>query len=84
MSVAMAVASGRADVGLGVLAAAKALRLDFIPVTRERYDIVFPTPLLDDDRMRLLLEIIRSSQFLEQVTAMGGYEVEETGRVVAE
>ncbi len=84
MSVAMAVASGRADVGLGVLAAANALGLDFIPVTRERYDIVFPTPLLDDDRMRLLLEIIRSSQFLEQVLAMGGYEVEETGSIVAE
>jgi putative molybdopterin biosynthesis protein len=84
MSVAMAVASGRADVGLGVLAAAKALGLDFIPVTRERYDLVFPTAMLNDGRMRLMFEVIRSSQFLEQVTAMGGYEVGETGSIVAE
>ena len=82
MNVAMAVASGRADAGLGVLAVAKALDLEFIPVTRERYDLVIPTYLLEDERIRLLLEIIRSSRFLDQVVAMGGYEVGETGRIV--
>ncbi|HSW38877.1 MAG TPA: molybdopterin biosynthesis protein [Acidobacteriota bacterium] len=81
MSVAMAVTSGRADVGLGIMAAAKALDLDFIPVSRERYDLVVPTWLLEDERMALLLEIIRSSSFKEQVLALGGYEVEETGKI---
>lgn len=80
MSVAMAVASGRADVGLGILAAAKALDLDFIPVSRERYDLVIPATLLNDERMRFLIEIIRSSSFIEQVLGLGGYEVEETGK----
>ncbi len=79
MSVAMAVASGRADVGLGILASAKALDLDFIPIARERYDLVVPEEFLKDERMELLLEIIRSRQFQEQVLALGGYEVEETG-----
>ena len=81
MSVAMAVASGRADVGLGILASARALDLDFIPVSRERYDLVIPSDLLDDERIGLLLEIIRSAVFIEQVLTMGGYEVEETGKV---
>jgi molybdenum cofactor synthesis domain-containing protein len=81
MSVAMAVASGRADVGLGILASARALDLDFIPVSRERYDLVIPSDLLDDERIGHLLEIIRSAAFIEQVLAMGGYEVEETGKV---
>jgi molybdenum cofactor synthesis domain-containing protein len=81
MSVAMAVASGRADAGLGILAAARALDLDFVPVTRERYDLVLPAGLLEDSRVRLLLEIIRSSRFKDQVLSMGGYEVEETGRI---
>ncbi len=80
MSVAMAVTSGRADVGLGIMAAAKALNLDFIPVSRERYDLVIPADLLKDPRIELLLQIIRSSKFAEQVLALGGYEVEETGR----
>jgi putative molybdopterin biosynthesis protein len=82
MNVAMAVASGRADVGLGILAAANALNLDFVAVTRERYDLVFPTALLEDHRICLLLDIIRSARFTDPVRAMGGYEVEETGRVV--
>jgi molybdenum cofactor synthesis domain-containing protein len=81
MSVAMAIVSARADVGLGILASAKALNLDFIPVARERYDLVIPTDLLKDGRIVLLLEIIRSAQFIEQVLSLGGYEVEETGRV---
>jgi hypothetical protein len=34
-----------------------------------------------DRRIELLLEIIRSSGFIEQVIALGGYETEETGRI---
>jgi putative molybdopterin biosynthesis protein len=81
MSVAMAVTSGRADVGMGILAAANALDLDFIPVSRERYDLVIPADLIRDGRIELLLDIIRSPGFVEQVVALGGYEVEETGRI---
>ena len=81
MSIAMAVASGRADVGLGILASAKALDLDFIPISRERYDLVIPESFLDDERMGLLLEIVRSQRFIKQVLEMGGYEVEETGAI---
>jgi len=81
MGVAMAVASGRADVGLGIMAAAKALDLDFIPITRERYDLVVPASLMDDKRIILMLEIIRSREFMQQASALGGYETEETGKV---
>jgi molybdenum cofactor synthesis domain-containing protein len=81
MSVAMAVTSGRADVGLGILAAAQALNLDFLPVARERYDLVIPTDMIEDERIALLLEIIRSSKFVDQVLSLGGYEVEETGKI---
>jgi molybdate-binding protein len=82
MNVAMAVLSGAADAGLGVYAAAKALSLDFIPVTRERYDLVIPSAYLGDEKIQLLLDIIRSDEFKEKALAMGGYEVHETGNVV--
>jgi molybdenum cofactor synthesis domain-containing protein len=81
MSVAMAVASGRADIGLGIMASAKALDLDFIPIVRERYDLVIPDEFLHDERIELLIGIIRSQEFIEQVLALGGYEVEETGMI---
>jgi len=82
MNVAMAVASGAADTGLGILTAAKALSLDFIPVTRERYDLVIPRAYLADEKIQLLLDIIRSDEFKEKALAMGGYEVHETGCLV--
>jgi molybdenum cofactor synthesis domain-containing protein len=81
MSIAMAVASGRADVGLGILASAKALDLDFIPVARERYDLVIPEEFLHDQRIEMLLEIIQSQKFIDQVLSLGGYETEETGSI---
>jgi molybdenum cofactor synthesis domain-containing protein len=84
MCVAIAVAGSRADTGMGVLAAAKALDLDFIPVTRERYDLVIPTCLMADSRIRLLLDVIRSQDFARQVLAMDGYEIHETGNLVKE
>ncbi|MEW5705377.1 MAG: molybdopterin biosynthesis protein [Actinomycetota bacterium] len=82
MNVAMAVASGAADVGLGICAAANALSLDFIPITKERYDLVIPVEHFDDEKIQLMLEIIRSDEFKQRVFAMGGYEIDETGRIV--
>ena len=82
MNVAMAVASGAADTGLGIHAAAQALSLNFVPVARERYDLVIPSAYLEDAKILFLLEIIRSDEFKEKALAMGGYEVHETGNVV--
>ena len=68
--------------GLGICAAAKALGLDFLPVTKERYDLVIPTAYREDEKIRILIDIIRSKEFKEKVLAMGGYEVHETGNIV--
>lgn len=78
-SVAVAVLSGVADVGMGVLAAARALELDFIPVATEQYDFVVPQKYLDDEKVMRLLEILRSQSFKSRVTALGGYGVERSG-----
>jgi len=83
MSVAVAVLAGKADAGLGILAAARALQLDFIPVTEERYDLIIPRQYLPLPSIQKLLEIIHSSQFKEAVEQMGGYSTRETGREVS-
>lgn len=81
--VAAAVASGTASVGLGILAAARALDLDFVPLLKERYDLVIPRRYYESELLQPLLEIIRSSEFKEQVTALGGYDTSQTGQVMA-
>lgn len=82
MSVAVAVLSGKADAGLGIMAAARALKLDFIPVTEERYDLIIPRPFLDLPSIQRVLEIIHTAAFKEAVEKMGGYSTRETGRKV--
>jgi putative molybdopterin biosynthesis protein len=81
MAAAVQVAAGRADAGLGILAAAKALGLDFVPVATERYDLCIAEAFLDDPRVTALLDILEQADFREAVRALGGYHVEEMGRV---
>jgi putative molybdopterin biosynthesis protein len=81
MAVAVSVLSGKADAGLGILAAARALKLDFIPVTEERYDLIIPARFLQLPMIKQLLDIIARDDFQKAVEAMGGYSTRETGRV---
>jgi putative molybdopterin biosynthesis protein len=83
MSVAAAVLSGSADVGLGIFAAAKALDLGFIPIVTEQYDLVIPDEFFDSARINTLLDTIASPGFKTRVAALGGYSTEKTGTVVA-
>lgn len=82
MSVAVAVANGAADVGLGINAAAKALDLDFIPVVTEQYDLVIPEIYFDLKHIRTLLETIATSDFKKRVEQLGGYSTSRTGTIL--
>ncbi len=84
LAVAAAVAGGRADVGLAVLAAARALGLDFVPLASERYDLVIPREHFDTPPLQALLATIRSEEFKQAAAALGGYDVSHTGEIVAE
>ena len=82
LAVAADVASGAADTGLGILAAARALDLEFVPLFNEQYQLVIPCAHYDAPILAPLLEILRSSAFATQVDALGGYDVTDMGRVV--
>jgi putative molybdopterin biosynthesis protein len=80
--VATAVLSGVADVGLGILSAAKMLGLEFIHITRERYDLVIPEENLSAKPVAALLEVIRSQEFRGKVEQMGGYDTRDSGKII--
>jgi putative molybdopterin biosynthesis protein len=82
MSVAVAVLSGGADVGLGIHAAAKALNLEFVPVVTEKYDLVIPAEQFASGPIRTLLGIIESAEFKRRVEALGGYSTHSTGEII--
>ena len=84
LAVAAAVASGRADCGLGIRAAANALRLDFVPLFSERYDLVIPRLHYESAQLRPLLELLSDARFREAVEDMPGYDVTPMGTIIAE
>jgi putative molybdopterin biosynthesis protein len=80
LAVAAAVAAGRADAGLGVMSAARAFGLDFVPVAREPFDLVMRP---GEPAVEPLLALLGDEDFRAQVEAMGGYSTADTGRRVA-
>lgn len=83
MNVAAAVACGTADTGLAIMAAAVALGLDYVPVAKERYDLIIPLACAAEEKIVALLELLRTSEeFRETVKGLGGYDLLECGRVL--
>jgi putative molybdopterin biosynthesis protein len=82
MAVAAAVSSGSADAGLGVLSAAKAMNLDFIPVGNEEYDFAVPLGYLKLPMIELFIQMLKSEEFAKELELLGGYSLESSGEVV--
>jgi molybdate-binding protein len=79
LEVAMSVASGQADTGLGVRAAATALGLGFVPVIWEDFDIV-----LSGDNLPAaepLIATLRDPAVQSSIDALGGYDLSRAGAV---
>ncbi len=79
LAVGSAITRGDADVGLGIEAAARSCGLDFLPLFRERYDLVIPASTYRSRRLAPMLQIIRSDEFKKAVDEVGGYDTSQTG-----
>jgi putative molybdopterin biosynthesis protein len=84
LGVAAAIASGRADCGLGIAAAAQALDLEFIPLFQERYDLVIPKQFSEDDLLAPLFGLLAEHRFREAVAQLPGYDVSVMGTIILE
>jgi putative molybdopterin biosynthesis protein len=74
------VQSGKADVALGLRAAAHQFGLDFIPLFQERYDLVFTREQLAS--LLPLLDTIQTHSFRREVNALTGYDTTHTGEQI--
>jgi molybdate-binding protein/predicted nucleic acid-binding protein len=86
LGVATAVASGEADCGLGIQAAAQAHGLDFLPLAEERYDLVIPVEHAESELLAPLLTMLRRppADFLRRIAVLGGYGTARMGKLIAE
>ncbi len=78
---ALAVLEGKADVALGLQAMAQQLRLGFVPLLRERFDLLVDRGAWFDPPLQRLLGFCRSSAFLDKARDLGGYDVAGLGNV---
>ncbi|MEZ5644773.1 MAG: substrate-binding domain-containing protein [Burkholderiaceae bacterium] len=81
-AVAAFVASGMADVGIGVHTAADRFGLHFIPLLRERYFFAVTDDTLQRADFAPLWASLRSPAFRSKVAALKGYDAGRTGEIV--
>ena len=83
LEVATRVKAGLADTGIGVRAAASICGLDFLPLQRERYDLVIPRVYYETlSGLQILLDIMVSKPFRDELEALGGYDTRDSGKII--
>jgi excisionase family DNA binding protein len=83
-AVGLRVLRGETDAGVATRAVALGLSLGWVPLGRERFDMVIPKDGFFRAPVQALLEAVRSPGFRRELDRLGGYATEDTGRVVAE
>lgn len=85
LAIASTVARGEVDLGIGnEKASLQVNEIDFIPLQPEKYDLIFKKENLNEPPFKAVLEILRSRAFKLELEGIGGYDLTETGKMVAE
>lgn len=84
LSVASAVSTGIADVGVGIEKAAKIVGIDFVPLITEQYDLVILKTPKTERLIKTVKEILSSNQFQSEVNSLGDYDTSQTGKIIYE
>jgi putative molybdopterin biosynthesis protein len=80
--VGIAILKGEADVGLGIQSVAESLGLDFLPLRKERYDLVVPAENLSLPPVQILFNVIHSSKFRQLAKGLAGYDLRDSGKLI--
>ena len=85
LALASAVSGGKADIAVGIEKIARQVdNIDFIPMKKERYDLVVKKENMSTPEMQTLMNIIRSAAFRQEFSNIGGYDTADMGKIVAE
>lgn len=81
---AAAIARGDADLALGTESAARLIGMNFIPLTKERYDLVIRPDFLNSDSWTYIQQALRSPELRGKIMTLGGYEIENMREICEE
>lgn len=78
----LAIVEGKADAGVAIRSVATQFRLAFVPLHKERFDLVMKRRDYFDAPMQALMTFARTPAFAARAADFGGYDVKDVGRVV--
>jgi len=81
IEVGLKVLRGEADAGLATKTAAQLLGLDFVPLAREKFDLLIPKERFFRHGIQILMGIIASREFRSRMEGLGDYDTSESGRI---
>jgi putative molybdopterin biosynthesis protein len=85
LAVASAVGRGDADVAVGNEKIARQVEnVEFVPMKKERYDLVVKKEQVDTPEVTTMLRILRSESFQKEFKSIGGYDISDIGKIIAE
>jgi putative molybdopterin biosynthesis protein len=85
LAVASCVARGEADVGLGTEKAALQVEgIEFVPLQKERYDLVMRKEDVPKPHFQRVISILHSTVFRNEVSGLGGYDISDMGKMMGE
>jgi putative molybdopterin biosynthesis protein len=85
LAVASSVSGRKADVAIGIEKIAKQVdNIEFIPLKKERYDLVVKKEHFDSPEVKTMRDIISSSVFKQEFGNIGGYDTAGMGKIIAE
>lgn len=76
------ISRGSADAAFGIRCAASQLGLDFIPLTKEQFDLVFRWTPGNKDALKYLIDLIQLTNFKDSIADLDGYDAEEFGKII--
>ncbi|EJL41351.1 DNA-binding protein, excisionase family [Brevibacillus sp. CF112] len=84
LAVAGVVARKEADVGVGIEKAARMVGVEFVPLIKERYDLVILKTEENGALLKTVMDILHSAAFSKELEAVGGYDLSQTGKIMYE
>ena len=85
LAVASTIARGGADVGIGTQNASIQIKnIDFIPIQKERYELVIKKEDINTRIVKSIIEVLNSDAFKREILGLGGYVITEIGVIVSE
>ena len=83
IAVASSVARGRGDVAVGSEKIARQVEgIDFVPLQKERYDLVVKRENFDSRPVQAMMSVLESGLLREEFAGLGGYDTSDMGRIV--